>query len=140
MVPALWRAPWRRLAQREIGPCASFRYEVDGEPVKLTGKEFGVLELLALHHGQTVTKDQFLNHLYGGMDEPDLKIIDVFVCKLRQKIARQTGGKQRGQVRLDIARRKVGRKLIRQVASGPHRGQIAHGSFRADRCCRRRRW
>jgi two-component system cell cycle response regulator CtrA len=66
--------------------------EVDGEPVKLTGKEFGVLELLALRRGQTVSKDQFLNHLYGGMDEPDLKIIDVFVCKLRQKIARRTGG------------------------------------------------
>ena len=67
--------------------------EVDGEPVKLTGKEFGVLELLALRRGQTVTKTQFLNHLYGGMDEPDLKIIDVFVCKLRQKIARHTGGR-----------------------------------------------
>jgi two-component system cell cycle response regulator CtrA len=66
--------------------------EVDGEPVKLTGKEFGVLELLALRRGQTVSKDQFLNHLYGGMDDPDLKIIDVFVCKLRQKIARRTGG------------------------------------------------
>ncbi|MBT6204606.1 MAG: response regulator transcription factor [Rhodospirillaceae bacterium] len=66
--------------------------EIDGEPVKLTGKEFGVLELLALRRGQTVSKNQFLNHLYGGMDEPDLKIIDVFVCKLRQKIARHTGG------------------------------------------------
>jgi len=66
--------------------------EIDGEPIKLTGKEFGVLELLALRRGQTVTKNQFLNHLYGGFDEPDLKIIDVFVCKLRRKIARQTGG------------------------------------------------
>ncbi len=66
--------------------------EVDGEQVKLTGKEFGILELLALRRGQMVSKDQFLNHLYGGMDEPDIKIIDVFVCKLRQKIARRTGG------------------------------------------------
>ncbi|MBN33789.1 MAG: DNA-binding response regulator [Rhodospirillaceae bacterium] len=66
--------------------------DVDGEPVKLTGKEFGVLELLALRRGQTVTKAQFINHLYGGFDEPDLKIIDVFVCKLRRKIAKLTGG------------------------------------------------
>ena len=29
----------------------------------------------------------FLNHLYGGMDEPELKIIDVFICKLRKKLA-----------------------------------------------------
>jgi len=34
----------------------------------------------------------FLNHLYGGMDEPELKIIDVFICKLRKKLAQATGG------------------------------------------------
>jgi two-component system cell cycle response regulator CtrA len=66
--------------------------EVDGAPLKLTAKEYGVLELLALRRGQTVGKEQFLTHLYGGMDEPDLKIIDVYVCKLRQKIAAKTGG------------------------------------------------
>lgn len=68
------------------------RAEVDGVPVSLTGKEFGVLELLALRKGTTVTKDQFLTHLYSGVDEPELKIIDVFVCKLRRKIAKATGG------------------------------------------------
>jgi len=66
--------------------------EIDGTQLKLTAKEFGVLELLALRRGQTVAKDQFLTHLYGGMDEPDAKIVDVYVCKLRQKIARLTGG------------------------------------------------
>src|SRR5262249_22759380 len=58
----------------------------------LTGKEYGILELLSLRKGTTLTKEMFLNHLYGGMDEPELKIIDVFVCKLRKKVAQATGG------------------------------------------------
>lgn len=66
--------------------------EVDGKPVHLTGKEYGILELLALRKGTTLTKEMFLNHLYGGMDEPEVKIIDVFICKLRKKIEVATGG------------------------------------------------
>ena len=66
--------------------------EVDGRPLHLTGKEYGILELLSLRKGTTLTKEMFLNHLYGGMDEPELKIIDVFVCKLRKKLAQATGG------------------------------------------------
>ena len=66
--------------------------EVDGQPIHLTGKEYGVLELLSLRKGTTLTKEMFLNHLYGGMDEPELKIIDVFICKLRKKLATATGG------------------------------------------------
>jgi two-component system cell cycle response regulator CtrA len=66
--------------------------QVDGKPVHLTGKEYGILELLALRKGLTLTKEQFLNHLYGGMDEPEVKIIDVFICKLRKKIEDATGG------------------------------------------------
>ena len=66
--------------------------EVDSQALHLTGKEYGILELLAMRRGNTLTKDQFLNHLYGGMDEPELKIIDVFICKLRKKIAKATGG------------------------------------------------
>src|SRR5579875_263202 len=66
--------------------------EVDGKPLHLTGKEYGIIELLSLRKGSTLTKDMFLNHLYGGMDEPELKIIDVFVCKLRKKLAQATGG------------------------------------------------
>ena len=61
--------------------------EIAGKSVHLTGKEYGILELLSLRKGTTLTKDMFLNHLYGGMDEPELKIIDVFVCKLRKKLA-----------------------------------------------------
>ena len=66
--------------------------EVDGQSVHLTGKEYGILELLSLRKGTTLTKEMFLNHLYGGMDEPELKIIDVFICKLRKKLSTATGG------------------------------------------------
>ena len=60
--------------------------EVDSKPLHLTSKEYAILELLSLRKGSTLTKEMFLNHLYGGIDEPELKIIDVFVCKLRKKI------------------------------------------------------
>eukprot|EP00752_Nemacystus_decipiens_P000955 g955.t1 len=66
--------------------------DVDSKPVHLTGKEYGILELLALRKGVTLTKEMFLNHLYGGMDEPEAKIIDVFVCKLRKKLAAAADG------------------------------------------------
>src|ERR1700744_330437 len=66
--------------------------DVDGKPLHLTGKEYGILELLSLRKGTTLTKEMFLNHLYGGMDEPELKIIDVFVCKLRKKLSTATAG------------------------------------------------
>jgi len=66
--------------------------EVNGQRVHLTGKEYQMLELLSLRKGTTLTKEMFLNHLYGGMDEPELKIIDVFICKLRKKLAAATGG------------------------------------------------
>lgn len=66
--------------------------EVGSKPVHLTGKEYGILELLSLRKGTTLTKEMFLNHLYGGMDEPELKIIDVFVCKLRKKLSQASEG------------------------------------------------
>ncbi|MGZ3371525.1 MAG: response regulator transcription factor, partial [Caulobacteraceae bacterium] len=66
--------------------------EIDGERVPLSSKEYQLLELLALRRGTTLTKETFLNHLYGEMDEPEAKIIDVFVCKLRKKLAAYTNG------------------------------------------------
>ncbi len=66
--------------------------EVEGNTVHLTGKEYQMLELLSLRKGTTLTKEMFLNHLYGGMDEPELKIIDVFICKLRKKLSEATAG------------------------------------------------
>jgi len=67
--------------------------EVNGTRVHLTGKEYQMLELLALRKGTTLSKEMFLNNLYGGIDEPELKIIDVFMCKLRKKLANASGGK-----------------------------------------------
>jgi two-component system cell cycle response regulator CtrA len=66
---------------------------VCGKPLHLTGKEYGIMELLSLRKGSTLNKDQFLNHLYNGIDEPELKIIDVFICKLRKKLEHASGGK-----------------------------------------------
>jgi two-component system cell cycle response regulator CtrA len=65
----------------------------DGKPIRLSGKEYSILELLSLRLGVTVTKEMLLGHLYGGKDEPELKIIDVFVCHLRKKLAQATDGK-----------------------------------------------
>ena len=66
---------------------------VNGTPVPLTLKEYQMLELLSLRKGLTISKEMFLNHLYGGIDEPQQKIIDVFMCKLRKKLADASGGK-----------------------------------------------
>ncbi|WP_342167378.1 response regulator transcription factor CtrA [Methylobacterium sp. SD21] len=67
--------------------------EASGLIVPLTAKEYQMLELLALRKGSTITKEMFLTHLYGGMDEPEMKIIDVFICKLRKKLAKASQGK-----------------------------------------------
>ena len=92
--------------------------EVDGRRVHLTGKEYQMLELLSLRKGTTLTKEMFLNHLYGGLDEPELKIIDVFICKLRKKLSEATGGENyietvwgRGYVLRDPASSEAKRKL-----------------------------
>ncbi len=61
--------------------------EVDDTVLRLTGREYAILELLAIRRGSTLSKEVFLNHLYGGMEEPEFKIIDVFICKLRKKLA-----------------------------------------------------
>lgn len=66
--------------------------EVDQQLLHLTGKEYQILELLSVRKGTTLTKEMFLNHLYGGIDEPEVKIIDVFICKLRKKLNNATGG------------------------------------------------
>jgi DNA-binding winged helix-turn-helix (wHTH) protein len=65
---------------------------VGDNPLHLTSKEYSVLELLCLHKGSTVTKRMILHHLYGGMNEPELKIIDHYVAKLRKKLVQAIGG------------------------------------------------
>ncbi len=67
--------------------------EVDSKTVHLTSKEYAILELLSMRKGTVLTKEMFLNHLYGGIDEPELKIIDVFICKLRKKLYDASGGR-----------------------------------------------
>jgi two-component system cell cycle response regulator CtrA len=71
---------------------------VDEQTVHLTGKEYAILELLVLRKGMVLTKEAFLNHLYGGIDEPEMKIIDVFICKLRKKLAQAGAGNLIGTV------------------------------------------
>ncbi len=66
---------------------------VNGKDLHLTGKEYKIMELLSVRKGSALSKDQFLNHLYGGIDEPELKIIDVFICKLRKKLEAASGNK-----------------------------------------------
>ncbi len=98
--------------------------EVNKQPLHLTGKEYGILELLSLRKGTTLTKEMFLNHLYGGMDEPELKIIDVFVCKLRKKLSAATTGENyietvwgRGYVLRDpVVQQDSGKPVASQVA------------------------
>ena len=70
------------------------KVEINGARVHLTGKEYQMLELLSLRKGTTLTKEMFLNHLYGGMDEPESMIVDVFICKLRKKLASASGGNE----------------------------------------------
>jgi len=66
---------------------------INGVPVHFTGKEYRMLELLSLRRDTTITKEMFLSQLYGGMDEPEIKIIDVFMCKIRKKLANASNGK-----------------------------------------------
>ena len=68
--------------------------EMGGQPLHVTAREFQILELLSLRKGTTITKQMFMNHLYGGLDEPELKIIDVFICKLRRKMQEATRGQR----------------------------------------------
>jgi two-component system, cell cycle response regulator CtrA len=69
------------------------RVEMAGRNIELTRKEYEIIELLASRQGAPISKEMFLNHMYGGMDEPEHKIIDVFICKARKKIVQASGGK-----------------------------------------------
>jgi two-component system cell cycle response regulator CtrA len=101
---------------------------VDDQPVNLTNREYAILELLSLRKGTTVTRESFLNQLYGGSEEPELKSMDVLICKLRKKLARATGGSHyieavwgRGYVLRD---------------SAPRSGNVAQNASREDAAAR----
>ena len=91
--------------------------EISGVRVNLTPKEYQMLELLSLRKGTTITKEMFLNHLYGSMDEPESKIVDVFMCKLRKKLAGASGG--RDYIETVWARGYVLRELLAIEATIP---------------------
>jgi two-component system cell cycle response regulator CtrA len=65
---------------------------VEGQTVRLTRTEYEILELLSVRKGTALTKEMLLEHLYDGRNEPEMRIIDVFVCKLRKKLAQASGG------------------------------------------------
>jgi len=109
-----------RLGEKLVVNLDSRTVEADGKLIRLTGKEYALLELLVLRKGTAVTKEIFLNHIYGGRDEPEVKIADVFVCKLRRKLHAATGKNYietvwgRGYVLRDPL---AGRAQARQVLS-----------------------
>jgi len=82
-----------RIGRLAVDP-ASRTAMIDNSRLRLTPKEYDVLELLSQHKGMTVTKGMFLDHLYGGKEEPKMRILEVFICKLRQKLSQATGGEQ----------------------------------------------
>ena len=95
---------------------------VDDHQVHLTGKEYDILELLSLRKGTILTKEMFFKHLYGGRYEPELKIIDVFVCKLRKKLAQATGGNH--YIETVWGRGYVLRDLTHHLTEGSPRHQV----------------
>lgn len=99
--PAELVARLRAIIRRSRGPSkpdlqlANLSLSVDRQEVSvgdtrvpLTGKEFAILHLLMMRKNAVLRKETILHLIYGGMDEPELKIIDVFVCKIRRKLAK----------------------------------------------------
>lgn len=117
------RSKGHAAATIQVGPIAvnldQKSVSVNDKPVALTGKEYLIIELLALRLGQTITKEMFLNHLYGGMDEPEIKIIDVFICKVRTKLRQAEVGQDRVQ-KSGTAASLVG-KTLAHLATAPNR-------------------
>lgn len=67
--------------------------DIGGSRVVLPGREYDVLEALALRKGGLMTKEMIFNRLYGGRDEPEIKIVDVLICKIRRKIEAAADGR-----------------------------------------------
>lgn len=66
---------------------------VNDRPLRLTEREFAIMQCLALRHRKLVTRDNIVANLYASeCDEPEGKIIDVFICKIRRKLAAAGAG------------------------------------------------
>lgn len=60
----------------------------NGQFATLTGSEIAVLEILCRKYPNVVSKAAMMDHLYGDTtEEPEIKIVDVFVCKVRKKVS-----------------------------------------------------
>lgn len=86
-----------RSSVEEFGPLeidfSLKQVRVNGEDVRLTGKELSMFETLVKHKGSVRTKEQLVSAMYGVVDEiPDMKIIDVFICKIRDKLNKKMPG------------------------------------------------
>jgi two-component system cell cycle response regulator CtrA len=66
---------------------AERRVSVGDRPVRLTGKEYQILELLVLRKGTVLAKQVFIDIVYGKPTVSKVKMIDIFICKLRKKLA-----------------------------------------------------
>jgi two-component system, OmpR family, response regulator len=66
---------------------AGRRLSCDGQPVELSARELAVVELLLLREGRVVTKQQIIDHLYGWEDVSTSNAVEVFVYRLRRKLA-----------------------------------------------------
>jgi two-component system cell cycle response regulator CtrA len=100
---------------------------VDDQPMHVTGTEYAILELLSLRKGTILTKEMLLDRLYHGMNEPQLKIIDVFLCKLRKKLAQATGGNH--YIETVWGRGYMLRDPADTVATHTRRGSLREGSY-----------
>jgi two-component system cell cycle response regulator CtrA len=84
-----WHGHARSLLR--VGPLeidiATREVRIDGQPISVTRKEYSILELMALRKGHVIAKQNFFDHLYSGIDAPETRIIDVFICNLRKKLA-----------------------------------------------------
>jgi two-component system cell cycle response regulator CtrA len=59
---------------------------INGTSTHFTGKEYAILALLIRRAGTVVTKELIMDNCYGGRDEPDWKIVDIYICRLRKKL------------------------------------------------------
>jgi two-component system OmpR family response regulator len=68
-----------------------------GQPVTLTAREYAILEYLALHRGELVTRTALYEHLFDESDDTLSNLLDVHVFSLRKKLGRELIATRRGQ-------------------------------------------
>lgn len=60
---------------------------IEGKPLELTARELSVLEALMLRTGRVISKEQLLERLYSYSEEASSNAIEVYIHRLRKKIA-----------------------------------------------------